>query len=506
MFFRCRLLFTIFAFGLIATPSGMATDAGHTLLSDLITKERALFYAENPGSGPFDLPQPVAEKMQSVTEADQQRRRKAWQTLHDELDAIKTEGLSAEDTLNHQLMRYHLDAKLLFAKHKTWRLPLQSDSGFHTAPARIWHSINFNTQEDYAAYIAMLQDLPRFLAENTENLRKGLESGFSMPKVVLEGLLPSFDAMVIEDAFDSPFYGPFKGRLVNVSGANSLGLKGAAMAVIEGPVKAAYQQLATFMKETYYPQATSDLAASKRPGGKAYYADMVKYYTTLDVTANDVHDLGLSEVARIRAEMEEVIVQAGFKGSFAEFLAFLRTDPQFYAKTPKELLMHASYFAKIIDGKLPSLFGRLPRQSYGVEAVPDAIAPNYTTGRYLGAAPSGPRGGYYWVNTYALDKRPLYVLPSLTLHEGMPGHHLQIALTLELENVPEFRRALYPHAFGEGWGFYAEKLGIELGLYTTPYEEFGRLSYEMWRACRLVVDTGIHAKGWTRARAIKLLE
>jgi uncharacterized protein (DUF885 family) len=215
--------------------------------------------------------------------------------------------------------------------------------------------------------------------------------------------------------------------------------------------------------------------------------------------------MGLKEVKRIRKEMDAIIKKTGFEGDFKAFQEFLRTDPQFYAKTPEELLLRASYIAKSVDGKLPGYFGKLPRQPYSVQPVPAEIAPNYTTGRYVGAPKDAPRGGEYWVNTFALDKRPLYELPALTLHEAVPGHHLQGALALEIDGAPDFRTQFYPHAFGEGWGLYSEKLGVEMGVYKTPYEEFGRLSYEMWRACRLVIDTGLHSKGWTRQQALDYL-
>lgn len=488
-----------------AAPSGYAEEQ-NTVLAGIIAKERALYYKENPGTGPKGLPKPKAREMRGAAEGDYARRHKAWQVLYNELRELEEADLDSADRLNYQLMRYYLESRLLAHQYQTWRAPLFSDSGFHTAPARMWRGINFRTAEDYSAYLEQLADLPNYLQENTGNLQKGLDTGFTMPRVVLDGLLPSFRAMVSEDPEESPFYGPFKSMTSQLDARVSEQLQEQARDVIENKVNPAYQALADFMENTYYPGATEDLAASNRPGGKAYYEAMVKYYTTLDITPEEVHQIGLKEVARIRAEMSDVIKQSGFDGDFAAFLDYLRTDPQFYAKTPKELLMHASYYAKVIDGKLPALFGKLPRQPYGVEAVPAVLAPNYTTGRYSGAPLDAPRGGYYWVNTYALDKRPLYTLAALTLHEGAPGHHLQSALSKELENVPEFRLGLYPHAFGEGWGLYTEKLGIELGVYETPYDHFGRLSYEMWRACRLVIDTGIHAKGWTREQAIKLLE
>jgi uncharacterized protein (DUF885 family) len=268
----------------------------------------------------------------------------------------------------------------------------------------------------------------------------------------------------------------------------------------------AYQRTLAFMRDEYAPNAADTPGVSAQSDGAAYYEATLKYYTSLEgVTADQIHETGLREVARIRREMDETIKSAGFKGTFEEFQKFLRTDPQFYAETPEDLLKEAAYMAKTADGKLPKFFNKLPRQPYSVDPVPASIAPNYTTGRYISAAPDADRGGQYWVNTFALNERPLYELMALTLHEAVPGHHLQSALALEIENAPTFRTEFYPHAFGEGWGLYSEKLGVEMGVYRTAYENFGRLSYEMWRACRLVIDTGIHAKGWTRQQAIDYL-
>jgi uncharacterized protein (DUF885 family) len=282
-------------------------------------------------------------------------------------------------------------------------------------------------------------------------------------------------------------------------------LTAAGRAAIQTDVIPAYQQLRRFFTEEYLPAARQSVGASELPQGGAYYDALVKFYTNLDVTPSQVHDIGLREVARIRGEMDAVIRQTGFQGTFPAFLEFLRTDPQFYAHTPDELLKDASYIAKQIDGLLPGYFGKLPRMPYSVQPVPAELAPNYTGGRYSPPPLGGRTGGEFWVNTYDLDKRPLYSLTALALHEAVPGHHLQISLGRELTDIPPFRRDFYSHAFGEGWGLYSEKLGEEMGLYKTPYDHFGRLSYEMWRACRLVVDTGMHAMGWSRDRALQYL-
>jgi uncharacterized protein (DUF885 family) len=274
----------------------------------------------------------------------------------------------------------------------------------------------------------------------------------------------------------------------------------ARVAVMEGVVPA-YERLLEFFENEYFIKARTTLGASSLPQGERFYQEQIYQYATVDMTAEEIHQLGLSEVARIRAEMETIIRELKYEGDLAAFIQFLRTDAQFYAKTPHELLAEASYIAKKIDGRLPMMFGRLPRQPYGVAPVPDSIAPFYTGGRYVGSPLDSHQGGYYWVNTFALESRPLYTLPSLTLHEAVPGHHLQGALAMEQGEQPDFRRNDYISAYGEGWALYAEKLGIEMNIYETPYQDFGRLTYEMWRACRLVIDTGIHAKGWTREQA-----
>ena len=273
--------------------------------------------------------------------------------------------------------------------------------------------------------------------------------------------------------------------------------------MLRDQVVPAYRRFHEFMTKEYLPGTRETLAATALPDGAAYYRFIIRQYTTReDLTAEQIHQIGLDEVKAIRAEMDEVIRQVGFEGDFAAFLQFLRTDPRFYAKTADELLMHASTLAKRMDGKLPALFGRLPRQPYTVAPVPEYLAPKYTAGRYNGSPIDSTEPGYYWVNTYALETRPLYNLEALTYHEAVPGHHLQGALAQEAAAVPDFRRYSYISAFGEGWGLYSEWLGVEAGGYQDPYSNFGRLTYAMWRACRLVVDTGVHAMGWTRQQMI----
>jgi uncharacterized protein (DUF885 family) len=336
-------------------------------------------------------------------------------------------------------------------------------------------------------------------------MRVGLERGMTQPRAVLDGIEHSAAAHVVEDPAQSVFFTPFREFPAGVPEDRRAALSAAARQAIAASIVPAYARLARFLTGEYVPEARTSLAASELPDGEAYYAQRIKHFTTLDLTAEQIHRIGLEEVERIRAEMKQVIEEVGYEGSFEGFLTYLRSDPRFYAKTPGELLREASFIVKRMDGKLPALFKTLPRQPYTVEPVPESIAPKYTAGRYVSAPRDGTQPGRYWVNTYALETRPLYNLEALSLHEAVPGHHLQGALNAELEELPEFRRYSYLSAFGEGWGLYSEWLGLEAGFYADPYSNFGRLTYEMWRACRLVVDTGVHAFGWTREQVLDYL-
>lgn len=491
---------------MVATFAVQADEPASQALDTLFKEERAWFYKLNPDSAPASERDGPVLDFPDQSEAAFKAAHLKYQEWIDRIQKIDRSALSANEQVNYDLFLYIQQQKLLDYQFKTFRNPLYSDSGFHTWVQRYYQRLRFATVEDYENYLTRLSAIPTYFAAIEENLAVGLAEGFTMPQAVLKGLMPTFSYPIVDAVEDSVFYRPFKTMPATLSAEEQETLRVKATKVIMQDVIGAYRRLNSFMVDKYYPGARKELAARSMPRGEDYYRSVVKYYTTLDMTPDQVHEIGLKEVARIRSEMEEILKQVKFDGSFAEFLQFLRTDKQFYATSAKELIMVASYIAKKIDGRLPKLFKHLPRQPYGVEAVPDAIAPNYTTGRYISAGKDSPRGGYYWVNTYNLQQRPLYNLPALTLHEGMPGHHLQIALSREITGLPAFRRGYYPVAFGEGWGLYSEKLGLEMDIYETPYDHFGRLSYEMWRAARLVVDTGVHWKGWTREQAIQLME
>ncbi len=435
----------------------------------------------------------------------QAARLTALEAFRARLDAIPRAALDETDRLNADLFAFDLDGRIDEARFRTWRIPFLSDSGFHTAPVFVIEAMRFRHAADYDIYLRRLAALPRYLDRNVANMRLGMREGFTMPRAILDGVAPTFAALAVAEAEESPFFKPFREMPASIPEAEQARIRAEGRQLLNEQVLPAYGRLYRFFSDEYVPAARQSIGARELPDGAAFYRMRIRRFTTLDLGPDEIHALGLGEVERIRAEMKAVMKKTGFEGSFAEFLAFLRRDPRFYARTPEELLHRAAWIAKTIDGKLPAFFGTLPRMPYGVRAVPPEIAPNYTTGRYWPAIP-GVRGGLYMVNTYALDKRPLYALPALTLHEAVPGHHLQVALADEIADVPEFRKALYVVAFGEGWGLYSERLGKEMGIYETPYEEFGRLSYEMWRAVRLVVDTGIHARGWSREEAVSYLE
>jgi uncharacterized protein (DUF885 family) len=383
--------------------------------------------------------------------------------------------------------------------------PLLSDSGFHTNFSFMVRP--FQNYEQVKTYLTKLNAIPSRVNQFLPLLREGLEKGVSQPSVIFNGYESSYNDHIVEDIEESYFYKPFNNLPKILTSTQKDSVLIAAKEAITTNVIPQFKVVKTFFEEEYFPKTRTSIGISETPNGNVYYQNRINYYTTsTQYSADDIHSIGLKEVARIKTEMEKIISELNFQGSFSDFLNFLRTDPQFYATSPEQLLMIARDMAKRADEQLPRFFKTLPRKPYGVAPVPDAIAPKYTTGRYVGTSKNSTDPGYYWVNTYDLPSRPLYVLPSLTVHEAVPGHHLQSSLNLELgDSIPQFRKDTYLSAYGEGWGLYCEFLAEEMGMYTTLYEQFGKLTYEMWRACRLVVDTGIHAKGWTREQVINYM-
>jgi uncharacterized protein (DUF885 family) len=445
------------------------------------------------------------DRLPSLTAADRERRAAYANGILARLHGIDRTRLGRTDRVSYELFERDLEDTLTEERFKTWRMSITAEGGFHTDFSRQPAELPFASVRDYDNYIARLRAFPAFAQQNIAMLREGIATGFTQPRVVLAGFTAGIEMHIVEDVQRSVFWEPFKRFPAALPAAERQRLERAGEAAIREAVVPSYRAFLDFMTRDYIPHARTTISAADLPDGRAWYADRVRHFTTLELTPGEVHALGLREVERIHGEMMAVLHQVGFKGDLPAFLEFLRTDPRFYARTADELLKDAAWIAKRMDGKLPALFKTLPRQPYGIEPVPADLAPKYTGGRYNGAPEEGRRAPMYWVNTYALPSRPLYTLESLTLHESVPGHHLQGALAQELTGLPEFRRFTYIEAYGEGWGLYSEWLGLEAGFYTDPYSNFGRLTYEMWRACRLVVDTGLHAMGWSRDRVIAFM-
>ena len=413
--------------------------------------------------------------------------------------------LSETESISLKLLKFQLQDTIDYFEFEMYLNPLLSDSGFHTNFSFMVRP--FQNYEQVKDYLTKLNAIPSRVNQFLPLLREGLEKGVSQPSVIFNGYESSYNDHIVESFEKSYFYQPFNNLPKTLTSTQKDSVLIAAKVAITTNVIPQFKLVKTFFEEEYFPKTRTSIGISETPNGNAYYQNRINYYTTsTQYSADDIHSIGLQEVARIKTEMEKIISELNFQGSFSEFLNFLRTDPQFYATSPEQLLMIARDMAKRADEQLPRFFKTLPRKPYGVAPVPDAIAPKYTTGRYVGTSKNSTDPGYYWVNTYDLPSRPLYVLPSLTVHEAVPGHHLQSSLNLELgDSIPQFRKDTYLSAYGEGWGLYCEFLAEEMGMYTTLYEQFGKLTYEMWRACRLVVDTGIHAKGWTREQVINYM-
>jgi uncharacterized protein (DUF885 family) len=479
------------------------TSRWNTLaLSDIINE----YYQYQKALSPFSQPG-VADNNAKLPDLSPQVLLKNYQgkkKIYQKLLKIDPGSLTQNDQINWSVLTYKIKNQLDSYVNKEHYMPLTAESGFHVGISWINRRVQFKVEQDYLDYLKRMAALPKYFDQQMAWMDLGIKEGITQPSVVLIGFEDSIKAFIKDDITQSGYYQPFKKMPAHFDAKLTAELRAKAEQVIKEKVITSYQKFYDYMVNEYQPNGRKNIAANSLPNGENYYKNRVEHYTTLSMSADDVYEKGLKEVARIRAEMEEIIRSVGYQGDFASFVEFLRTDPQFYAKTPEALLKEASFIAKKMDAKLPSLFKTLPRTPYGVMAVPANVAPKYTTGRYAGPS-RDDQPGNYWVNTYRLDRRPLYVLEALTLHEAVPGHHLQGSLAKEMKNVPEFRNNTYISAFGEGWGLYSEYLGLEAGFYQDPYSNFGRLTYEMWRACRLVVDTGMHSKGWSRDKAMSFL-
>lgn len=442
-----------------------------------------------------DSARPVSDHLPKVDAATQAMRLKYWEDVLRRVDAIPRASLSAVEQVNYDVYRAQIATLLADQRFRDFEMPANSDTTF-------WTDLGYTARRpfrrllDYEHWIAQMRDIPRYFHEQMDEMRAGLKRGFTPPRVTLAGRDRSITAVTDATPEASLFYTPFK-DMPGVPQTRQASLRAEAVKTIREVVQPAYAQLLTFMRDEYVPHTRTTLAAADLPDGRNYYRAKIREFTTLDMDPDEIHRLGVAEVERLHEAMLATMRESGFKGDFAAFLQYLRTDPRFYAKSSEELLMRAAWIAKRFDGKAAQFFGYLPRARFAIKPVPEDLAPFYTAGR------GGP--GVYLLNTYDLSSRPLYNLTALTLHESAPGHAFQMPIAMEHKDQPRFRQLTYISAYGEGWALYCEQLGVEMGMYDTPYDRFGMLGYQIWRAARLVVDTGIHAQGWTRERAMDYL-
>jgi len=488
-------------FSLSTLPDKSATELFLDLLDDhweYTLQENPLF-ATGQGDHRFNdrLPETGLDAMEAAYVSNKE--------FLERLSTISRDLVSREHQVNYDIFRIQLENAIQNYERNGHLLPLNGWWDYHASFADLANRVPLDNLKDYENYLSRLRAFPEYNAGYIERLNRGAEIGFVRPKMVFHDYLESIKALIPESAEESLLFDPFENIPSQIDGEVRESLKEEASVVIRNSVLAEFQKLHDFLAEEYLPATSKTIGITNVPGGEAYYDYLVKYYTTMDITAEEIHQTGLDEVARIRAEMMEIVKSEGFGDDFDAFTEYLRTDERFYAETPEELMKKTALVLKKMDGKLPELFKTLPRLPYGIIEVPDYLAPRTATAYYSRGAADGTRAGNYAVNTYNLPARPLYEVTALSLHEAVPGHHLQIALQQELENLPKFRTTAGFTAYSEGWALYSERLGLEVGFYEDPYQNFGRLSYEMWRALRLVVDTGMHAKGWSREQAVEYM-
>jgi uncharacterized protein (DUF885 family) len=493
-------LVTLIAMTACNSGSQQSASQGVSTRHDADTRLQAIYTAEwkwreDQFAAGEDSQKPISDHLPKVDPAAQEARLHYWEDVLRKLDAIVRADLSPREQLNFAVYYPQIQVLVANQKFRDFEMPANSDTTFWTDLGYTARR-PFRTVQDYRNWIAQMRDIPRYFHEEMDEMRAGMKRGFTPPRVTMEGRDASITAVTNATPESSLFYTPFK-DMPTIPAAQQSALRQEAVQVIRDSVQPAYVELLKFMRTEYVPGCRTTIAAQDLPDGKEYYRAKIREFTTLNMEPGAIHALGIAEVGRLHAEMLVVMKETGFKGDFPAFLEFLRTEPRFYAKTADELLMRAAWIAKKFDGKASLFFGYLPRARFAIKPVPEDLAPFYTAGR------GGP--GVYLVNTYDLPSRPLYNLPALTLHESAPGHAFQMPIAMEHKDQPQFRQHTYISAYGEGWALYCENLGVEMGIYETPYERFGMLGYQIWRAARLVVDTGIHSEGWTRDQAIQYL-
>ena len=430
-----------------------------------------------------------------------ERRHAEQQAFLRRLRTIDSSQLSAADALNYDLFRRQIENTLDSHEFKNYLMPMSQRGGVQSLETTA-ETLRLNNAKDYEDWLARMTQIEAVIEQTTARMEEGRKTGYMPPKILMERIPNQLSSQLVEDPESSPFFKSFANMPDEIGSEDQERIKQLAIEVIEASIVPAYREFDHYFNDTYLPASRESIGASSLPNGEAFYEYRTRLYTTTQMTPDEIHRLGLNEVKRIRDEMQLIIDELEFAGSFDDFLNFLRTDPQFYYDTPEELFNGYLAVSKRIDPELVKLFGKLPRIPYGLRAIPDNIAPDTTTAYYNRPAADGSRPGYYYVNLYRPEVRPKYEMEVLSIHEAVPGHHLQIALQMEMEEMPSFRKYSGFTAFSEGWGLYSESLGFEMGFYQDPYSHFGALTYDMWRAVRLVVDTGMHYKDWTRQQAI----
>jgi uncharacterized protein (DUF885 family) len=492
---------SFFFIATIATAQNITTNDAAKALHALFEAEWEYTMRENPTWASALGDRRYNDKWEDTSLAAIERRHRHDVETMARLNRIERTRLSPADQLNYDLFQKELEGNIEGHKFRWYLVPLNQRGGIQTAD-ELADQLRFTTVKDYEDWLARLRALPAYTEQTIALMREGARARVILPKVIMERIPAQIDKQIVERAEDSPFYKPFRNFPATFANEDRERLAKGAREAITASVVPSYRQLRQFFVNEYLPATFEQVGIWQAPQGAEMYAYFVRQFTTTNMTPAQVHEVGQSEVKRIRAEMQTIMERVGFKGTLSEFFTHLRTDPKFYYKTPEELLEAYRAMSKRIDPQLVKVFRKLPRTPFGVEPIPDKIAPDTTTAYYNRPAADGSRAGTYYVNLYKPETRPKYEMMALSLHEAVPGHHLQIALAQELGEVPNFRRYGGYTAFVEGWALYAESLGDEMGLYDDPYARFGQLTYEMWRAVRLVVDTGMHHLKWTRQQAI----
>jgi uncharacterized protein (DUF885 family) len=483
-------------------PPAVSDSATRQALNAFFAAQWERGLRESPESATYNGDTRLNDRWSDNSLAAIEKREAEDRAALEELHAIDRDALAASDRLNYDTFEWQLEHAIAAQRFRDYLQPISHQGGIQTADG-IAEVMPFASTGDYRNWLARMAAMPEQVDQAIALMKEGVKAGNVPPRVLMERVPAQIAAQIVDDPAKSPFYRPFNRFPDAIPEGDRKALAADAQRTIRDKVVPAYRTLQAYFNDEYLPKTRDSIAVTDLPDGADYYTYLAGYYTTTDLKPAQIHQIGLKEVARIRAGMEKVKAETGFKGTLAEFFTYLRTDPKFFEKTPEALLQRYRATAKRIDPELVKVFHTIPRLPYGVRPIPDNVAPDTTTAYYMPGAADGSRPGYYYVNLYKPETRPTWEMIPLTLHESVPGHHFQFARALELPGAPMFRRTAYFVAYGEGWGLYAERLGYDMGLYDDPFDRMGQLAYDMWRAVRLVVDTGMHSQGWSRERAIK---